>query len=131
MAKTDKPNILVIWGDDIGISNLSCYSHGLMSFEHFLWLRRRPQRPIAAEPAMACDTPRFPFSTMLNLHRPGRIGRLILERDARRDTRYVSSANSRLLRVVAVAMMIRSSTDGCLPRKDGTCTSSSEGLPSV
>jgi arylsulfatase A-like enzyme len=27
MAKTEKPNILVIWGDDIGISNLSCYSH--------------------------------------------------------------------------------------------------------
>ena len=26
--KTKKPNILVIWGDDIGISNLSCYSHG-------------------------------------------------------------------------------------------------------
>src|ERR1700712_3191030 len=25
-----KPNILVIWGDDIGISNLSCYSRGLM-----------------------------------------------------------------------------------------------------
>ena len=32
-AKTDKPNILVIWGDDIGISNLSCYSHGLMGYE--------------------------------------------------------------------------------------------------
>ena len=29
MAKTDKPNILVIWGDDIGITNLSCYSNGL------------------------------------------------------------------------------------------------------
>ena len=27
-----KPNILVIWGDDIGISNLSCYSHGLMGY---------------------------------------------------------------------------------------------------
>lgn len=26
-----QPNILVIWGDDIGISNLSCYSHGLMA----------------------------------------------------------------------------------------------------
>ena len=26
----DKPNILVIWGDDIGITNLSCYSDGLM-----------------------------------------------------------------------------------------------------
>jgi arylsulfatase len=29
----DKPNILVIWGDDIGISNLSCYSHGLMGYQ--------------------------------------------------------------------------------------------------
>jgi len=27
-----KPNILVIWGDDIGISNLSCYTHGLMGY---------------------------------------------------------------------------------------------------
>ena len=27
-----KPNILVIWGDDIGISNLSCYSDGLMGY---------------------------------------------------------------------------------------------------
>jgi len=27
-----KPNILVIWGDDIGISNLSCYSSGLMGY---------------------------------------------------------------------------------------------------
>jgi arylsulfatase len=30
--KADKPNILVIWGDDIGITNLSCYSHGLMGY---------------------------------------------------------------------------------------------------
>lgn len=30
--KSDKPNILVIWGDDIGITNLSCYSHGLMGY---------------------------------------------------------------------------------------------------
>ncbi|GAS90461.1 arylsulfatase [Mycolicibacterium brisbanense] len=28
-----KPNILVIWGDDIGISNLSCYSMGLMGYQ--------------------------------------------------------------------------------------------------
>jgi arylsulfatase len=27
-----KPNILVIWGDDIGITNLSCYSRGLMGY---------------------------------------------------------------------------------------------------
>jgi arylsulfatase len=28
----DKPNILVIWGDDIGIWNISHYSHGLMGY---------------------------------------------------------------------------------------------------
>ena len=28
----EKPNILVIWGDDIGILNLSCYSGGLMGY---------------------------------------------------------------------------------------------------
>ena len=27
-----KPNILVIWGDDIGISNISAYSDGLMGY---------------------------------------------------------------------------------------------------
>jgi arylsulfatase A-like enzyme len=27
-----RPNILVIWGDDIGITNLSCYSDGLMGY---------------------------------------------------------------------------------------------------
>ena len=30
--KAKKPNILVIWGDDIGQSNLSCYTHGLMGY---------------------------------------------------------------------------------------------------
>ena len=32
MADGGKPNILVIWGDDIGITNLSCYSDGLMGY---------------------------------------------------------------------------------------------------
>jgi arylsulfatase A-like enzyme len=31
-ARADKPNIVVIWGDDIGITNLSCYSDGLMGY---------------------------------------------------------------------------------------------------
>jgi arylsulfatase len=30
MAEQKKPNILIIWGDDVGITNLSCYSDGLM-----------------------------------------------------------------------------------------------------
>lgn len=27
-----KPNVLVVWGDDIGIENLSCYSHAVMGY---------------------------------------------------------------------------------------------------
>jgi arylsulfatase A-like enzyme len=29
MSDGQRPNILVIWGDDIGLSNLSCYSDGV------------------------------------------------------------------------------------------------------
>jgi arylsulfatase len=32
MPDGQRPNILVIWGDDIGITNLSCYSDGLMGY---------------------------------------------------------------------------------------------------
>ena len=32
MSSAEQPNILVIWGDDIGITNLSCYSDGLMGY---------------------------------------------------------------------------------------------------
>ena len=28
-----QPNILVIWGDDIGTANLSCYMHGVMGYK--------------------------------------------------------------------------------------------------
>jgi arylsulfatase len=33
LAAADKPNILVIWGDDIGQSNISAYTHGLMGYK--------------------------------------------------------------------------------------------------
>jgi arylsulfatase len=32
MSNDKKPNILVIWGDDIGITNLSCYGDGIMGY---------------------------------------------------------------------------------------------------
>jgi arylsulfatase len=32
-ATGGKPNILIIWGDDIGIANISAYSNGLMGYE--------------------------------------------------------------------------------------------------
>ena len=31
--KYEKPNILVIWGDDIGWANISKYNHGIMGYE--------------------------------------------------------------------------------------------------
>jgi arylsulfatase len=32
MSESKQPNIVVFWGDDIGISNLSCYSDGVMGY---------------------------------------------------------------------------------------------------
>ncbi|MHC5066189.1 MAG: arylsulfatase, partial [Planctomycetota bacterium] len=32
-AQADRPNILVIWGDDIGVTNLSAYSRGLVGYQ--------------------------------------------------------------------------------------------------
>ena len=32
-AQGDKPNFLIIWGDDVGITNISAYSHGLMGYQ--------------------------------------------------------------------------------------------------
>jgi len=33
VVAADKPNILVIWGDDIGQSNISAYTHGMMGYK--------------------------------------------------------------------------------------------------
>ena len=33
VSAADKPNILVIWGDDIGRTNISKYSHGVMGYQ--------------------------------------------------------------------------------------------------
>lgn len=32
-AVSDKPNILVIWGDDVGLSNISAYNLGMMGYQ--------------------------------------------------------------------------------------------------
>ncbi len=33
LGATDKPNILVIWGDDVGWFNISAYNHGMMAYK--------------------------------------------------------------------------------------------------
>lgn len=32
-GQTKKPNILVIWGDDVGVHNISAYNHGIMGYK--------------------------------------------------------------------------------------------------
>ena len=32
LAQTKQPNILVIWGDDVGLWNISAYNHGMMGY---------------------------------------------------------------------------------------------------
>ncbi|AHH22155.1 putative arylsulfatase [Nocardia nova SH22a] len=68
-----KPNILVIWGDDIGISNLSCYSDGLMGY-------RTPNIDRIAEEGMrftdsygeqSCTAGRASFITGQSVYRTG------------------------------------------------------------
>ena len=32
-SQTTKPNILIIWGDDVGVHNISAYNHGIMGYK--------------------------------------------------------------------------------------------------
>ena len=32
-SAAEKPNILVIWGDDVGVHNISAYNHGIMGYQ--------------------------------------------------------------------------------------------------
>jgi arylsulfatase len=69
----DRPNIVVIWGDDIGITNLSCYSDGLMGY-------RTPNIDRIAEEGMrftdaygeqSCTAGRAAFITGQSVYRTG------------------------------------------------------------
>ncbi|HEY7705160.1 MAG TPA: arylsulfatase [Acidimicrobiia bacterium] len=71
--KPQKPNILVIWGDDIGIANLSCYTRGLMGY-------RTPNIDRVAEEGMlftdaygeqSCTAGRSSFITGQSVFRTG------------------------------------------------------------
>jgi arylsulfatase A-like enzyme len=73
MADVKRPNILVIWGDDIGITNLSCYSDGLMGY-------RTPNIDRIAEEGMrftdaygeqSCTAGRSSFITGQSVYRTG------------------------------------------------------------
>jgi len=73
VSNTEKPNIVVIWGDDIGITNLSCYGDGLMGY-------RTPNIDRVAEEGMrftdsygeqSCTAGRAAFITGQSVYRTG------------------------------------------------------------
>jgi arylsulfatase A-like enzyme len=73
MGKTEKPNILVIWGDDIGISNLSCYSSGLMGYRtpNIDRLANEGMRFTDSYGEQSCTAGRSSFITGQSVYRTG------------------------------------------------------------
>jgi arylsulfatase len=68
-----KPNILVIWGDDIGITNLSCYSDGLMGYRtpNIDRLAREGMRFTDSYGEQSCTAGRASFITGQSCFRTG------------------------------------------------------------
>ncbi|HSL65029.1 MAG TPA: arylsulfatase [Gaiellaceae bacterium] len=73
MAKTDKPNILIIWGDDIGWFNVSAYNHGLMGYRtpNIDRLAREGMRFTDAYGEQSCTAGRAAFVTGQSVYRTG------------------------------------------------------------
>ena len=68
-----KPNILIIWGDDIGITNLSCYSDGLMGYRtpNIDRIAREGMRFTDSYGQQSCTAGRAAFITGQNPYRTG------------------------------------------------------------
>ena len=68
-----KPNILVIWGDDIGIWNLSCYSSGMMGYRtpHIDRLASEGMRFTDSYGEQSCTAGRAAFITGQSVYRTG------------------------------------------------------------
>src|SRR5246127_3821921 len=68
-----KPNILVIWGDDIGILNLSCYSDGVMGYKtpNIDRLAKEGMRFTDSYGEQSCTAGRASFITGQSIYRTG------------------------------------------------------------
>jgi arylsulfatase len=68
-----KPNILVIWGDDIGIANLSCYTDGLMGYKtpNIDRLAKEGMRFTDSYGEQSCTAGRSSFITGQSCYRTG------------------------------------------------------------
>jgi arylsulfatase A-like enzyme len=73
MADETRPNIVVFWGDDIGISNLSCYSDGLMGYRtpNIDRLANEGMRFTDSYGEQSCTAGRSAFITGQSVYRTG------------------------------------------------------------
>jgi arylsulfatase len=73
VADGRQPNILVVWGDDIGITNLSCYSDGLMGYRtpHIDRLAQEGMRFTDSYGEQSCTAGRSSFITGQSCFRTG------------------------------------------------------------
>ena len=69
----DRPNIVVFWGDDIGITNLSCYSDGLMGYRtpNIDRIAAEGMRFTDAYGEQSCTAGRSAFITGQSVYRTG------------------------------------------------------------
>src|SRR5688572_4542006 len=73
MSDGRQPNILVIWGDDIGITNLSCYTNGLMGYRtrHIDRIANEGMRFTDSYGEQSCTAGRASFITGQSVYRTG------------------------------------------------------------
>jgi arylsulfatase A-like enzyme len=90
-----QPNILVIWGDDIGISNLSCYSHGLMGYRtpNIDRLAKEGMMFTDAYGEQSCTAGRSSFITGQSVYRTGPVQGRCTRRAAGPEGRDVTIAD--------------------------------------
>ena len=71
-ARGKKPNILVIWGDDVGISNISAYSDGLMGYttSHIDRIAKEGVRFLHYYGEQSCTAGRAAFLTVSTVSAP-------------------------------------------------------------
>ena len=96
-APAAKPNILVIWGDDVGVHNISAYNHGIMGYrtpnidriakEGALFTDSYAQQSCTAGRSARSSSGSIPFRTGLLDHRHAglRARHPRLDADASRD----------------------------------------------
>jgi arylsulfatase len=71
--RQNKPNILVIWGDDIGMWNLSCYSGGMMGYQtpNIDRIAKEGMRFTDCYAEQSCTAGRSSFITGQSVYRTG------------------------------------------------------------